>query len=301
MKSVLIIGARGSLGGKVLDAVLATKKYDVKALIRKGSNASKVEEMGVTVVRGDMMDAPSLEEAFQAIDIVINTANGYGQGHPEVDTEGANNVADAVKKCNVKRYIYCSVLTAEKAPDVEHFYNKFLSEEYCRELCIPFIALRPGGFIDQADDYLGDGLKRGDSFAICPWNKTVEIGMIYTPDLAQYFVDVIDAPEDANGKCIAVGWTRTISYNEVADIVSAKVGRKISVYSVPKLVRSGFIYSCGLFMKGTGEMMQMFNYFDTGSYVNDAADQKKYLGDLPTPEDAIGRYIDSLGLEPTSQ
>jgi uncharacterized protein YbjT (DUF2867 family) len=267
MKSVLIIGARGFLGSKVLDAALATKKYDVKTLIREGSNASKVEEMGVTVVRGDMMDAPSLEEAFKGIDIVINTANGYAQGHPEVDTEGANNVADAVKKCNVKRYIYCS-----------------------------------GAFIDQTDDYLGDGLKRGDSFAICPWNKTVEIGMIYTPDLAQHFVDLIDAPQDANGKCISVGLTRSISYNEVADIVSAKVGRRIRVYSAPKLVRYGFFYSFGLFMKGTGELMQMFNYFDSGIYVNDdAADQKKYLGDLPTPEDAIGRYIDSLGLEPASQ
>jgi uncharacterized protein YbjT (DUF2867 family) len=193
-------------------------------------------------------------------------------------------------------------LTAEKAPDVSHFHDKFLSEEYCRELGIPFISLRPGGFIDQVDDYLGDGLKRGDSFAICPWNKTVKIGMIFTPDLAQYFVDSIDAPEDANGKCIAVGWTRSMSYNEVVDIVSAKVGRKISVYSLPQLVRTGFIYSCGLFMKNAGEMMQMFNYFDTGIYVNDdTADQKKYLGELPTPEDAIGRYIDSLGLEPASQ
>lgn len=178
MKSVLIIGARGSLGSKVLDAVLATKQYDVKALIRQASNASKVEEMGVTVLRGDMMDASSLEEAFQGVDVVINTANGYAQGHPEVDTEGANNVADAAKKCNVNRYIYCSVLTCDKAKDVEHFRNKYLSEEYCRKLGINFIALRPGAFIDQTDDYLGDGLKRGDSFAICPWNKNVEIGMI---------------------------------------------------------------------------------------------------------------------------
>lgn len=54
-------------------------------------------------------------------------------------------------------------------------------------------------------------------------------------------------------------------------------------------------------MKGTGEMMQMSNYFDSGSYVNDPTDQKKYLGDfLPTPEDAIGRYIDSLGLDASS-
>jgi len=103
MKTVLIIGARGFMGSQVLDAVVASKKYAVKALIRSGSNADAIEAKGVEVLRGDMMDPASLVAACQGIDVVINTANGYMQGHPEIDTEGANNVADAVKAGGVKR------------------------------------------------------------------------------------------------------------------------------------------------------------------------------------------------------
>lgn len=296
MKTVLIIGARGSLGSKVLDAVLAKKKYDVKALIRTGSDATKVEELGAKVIRGDMMDPESLETAFEGVDVVINTANGYMQGQYEVDTVGAQNVADAVKKKGVKRYIYCSILTCEKTKDASHFYDKYLAEEYLKENGISFISLRPGGFIDQTPDYLGDALKRGSSFTICPWNKTVEIGMIFTPDLASYFADAIELPDTANGP-IEVGLSRPISYNEMVKIVSEKVGNEMTVYSLPKFIRTGFIYSFGFFTKAGADMMHMFNYFDTGSYVNDPAIHKKYFGEPPTPEDALGRYVDSLNLQ----
>jgi uncharacterized protein YbjT (DUF2867 family) len=243
-----------------------------------------------------MMDKASLVNAFKGVDIVINTANGYGVGKPEVDTEGANNVADAVKSEGVKRYIYCSILTCEKADAVSHFNDKWLHEEYCREIDIPFIALRPGAFIDQANDYLGDGIKAGYSFAVCPWDKTVPIGMIFTPDLAKYFVDAIELPSDANGKGIMVGLTRPINYTELVKIVSDKIGRELSVYSVPRFVRNGFLYTAGHCMKQTGEVIQMCNYFDTGLYVNETDDQKKYFGEPPTPEEAIGRYVETLNL-----
>ena len=116
-ETVLLIGARGYLGSQVLDAVLSEGKYNVQALIREGSDASKIETKGVTIVRGDMMDKESLKKAIGGdsnggVDVVINTANGYGSGHPEIDVEGANNIVDAIVEANnksgkhkVRRYI----------------------------------------------------------------------------------------------------------------------------------------------------------------------------------------------------
>lgn len=296
-KTVLLIGARGFLGSKVLDAILKKKnKYDVKALIREGSNASTVESLGVTVVRGDMMDADSLKVAFENVDVVVNTANGYMQGHPEVDTEGANNVTDAVKACKVSRYVFCSVLTADKAEGVDHFYDKYLAEEYMKKQDVPFISLRPGGFLDQDTDYLGDGIKRGDSFAISMWDKTIPIGMIYTPDLAQYFCDAIDLPEDANGKIIDVGWSRPVTYQEVVAMCASKLkpARTIRCIGLPWFVRVSVIYTIGWFSPFWSEMMKMFNYFGTGQYVNTMEEQKNYFGGPPAPEVVIGRYVEKL-------
>lgn len=104
-KVVLLIGSRGHVGSSVVEAVLATDKCTVKALLRPGSNDAKVEAAGVTVVRGDAMDPPSLAAAFQGADVVINTANGHGQGHPEIDAVGANDVVDAAKAGGAKRCV----------------------------------------------------------------------------------------------------------------------------------------------------------------------------------------------------
>ena len=110
-KTILLLGARGFLGSQVLEAVLtknntssSKSKYVVKTLVRPGSNVQQLEARdGVEVVGGDMMDPESLKKACEGVDVVINTANGYMQGHPEVDTVGANNVADAVKAAGVSR------------------------------------------------------------------------------------------------------------------------------------------------------------------------------------------------------
>lgn len=291
VKTVLLIGARGFLGKKVLAAVLAKQKYTVKAMLRKGT----LENAGNTqVVLGDMMDPDSLKAAFQGVDVVINTANGYMSGHLEVDTVGANNVVDACKACNVKRYIYCSVLTADLATMVEHFHHKKLAEDYMQEQGINYIALRPGGFIDQADDYLGDAIKSGSSFCVSMWNKNVPIGMILTQDLANLFCECIDLPKGADKSSIDVGLSRPIAMVEVASICSEKLSRTIRCFAVPKLLRYSVIYTIGWYSQFWADMMIMFNYFDSGTYVNSVEAQTKWFGVPPTPEAVLNKWIDKL-------
>jgi uncharacterized protein YbjT (DUF2867 family) len=308
-KKVLLVGARGSLGSKVLDCVLEKSKtggglgsdgkpkhkYTVVTLIRPGSDAAKVEARGVEVVRGDMMDKASLEAAFQGVDVVINTANGYGQGHPEFDTEGARNVADAVKSAKVGRYVYCSILTCDKAPTVEHFWHKYQGEEYLKEKEVPYIALRPGAFLDQSPDYLADGLVKGSSFTMAFWNKNVPTGMVYSPDLAQYFADAIDIPDDAVGQFIELGWSRPVTYQEIVSICGEKLNRSIRCFALPSFLRTAMIYTVGWFSPFWAEVFNMTHYMDSGAYVNtDLEKQRKYFGEPPTPEDVIGRYVDKV-------
>ena len=191
-------------------------------------------------------------------------------------------------------YIYCSVQQAEKAQEVEHFWDKKLHEDYISSQGVPFISLRPGAFLDQATDYLGDGLKRGDSFALSMWNKTVPLGMIYTKDLAVYFAAAIELPKEAEGECLSVGWTRPVSYEEVVSIAAAKADREMSCYTLPYFLRVTIIYTVGLFSPLVREIVHMFNWFDTGLYVNIPEEHKRYFGEPPTPEDAIGRYVDKV-------
>ncbi|MGW0877891.1 NmrA family NAD(P)-binding protein, partial [Streptomyces sp. NPDC002740] len=51
---VLVVGATGSLGGKVVDELLERGKK-VRALVRPASDASRLESRGVQIARGDML------------------------------------------------------------------------------------------------------------------------------------------------------------------------------------------------------------------------------------------------------
>jgi len=75
---VLVVGGTGMLGGQVVAQLLARGKQ-VRALVRPGSDATRVEAAGATVARGDMMDRESLIRAMDGADSVITTAAGL---HP---------------------------------------------------------------------------------------------------------------------------------------------------------------------------------------------------------------------------
>ena len=139
---------------------------------------------------------------------------------------------------------------------------------------------------------MGDGIKGGSGFAISMWNKTVKIGMIYTPDLAELFARAIDVPDDVHQKIIDVGWSRPVAYQEVVSIVAGKLDRSISCIGIPWFLRVCVLYSVGFFKPFVAEMVKMFNYFDTGLYVNTIDEQEIYFGKAPEPEDVIGRYVD---------
>ena len=76
---VLVVGATGSLGGKVVDELLKRGK-NVRALVRPTSDASRLESRGVEIARGDMLDVDSLVAAMNGADAVITTAAGYTRG-----------------------------------------------------------------------------------------------------------------------------------------------------------------------------------------------------------------------------
>ncbi|MEU9669728.1 NAD(P)H-binding protein [Streptomyces bobili] len=73
---VLVVGATGSVGSKVVDELLARGK-SVRALVRPTSDAGRIESRGVQIARGDMLDVDSLVAAMNGADAVSHAAPGF--------------------------------------------------------------------------------------------------------------------------------------------------------------------------------------------------------------------------------
>jgi uncharacterized protein YbjT (DUF2867 family) len=283
------------LGGQVATELLNRGKQ-VRALVRPGSDASRLESSGVEITRGDMMDPASLLRAMTGVDAVVTTAAGYTRHRkgddPEIDTVGNSNLADAARRAGVRRFVLTSILTCDQTPGVPHFWHKRLMEDRLQALGVPFVALRPGAFLDQVTRFGGDPITKHK----IRWfgSAGIPLTFVLTPDLAGYLAAAVDAP-GVEGQRIDIGWDRPISMQEFADIAERLTGEEVRVQSVPV----GLLKAAGALLGPINPMAKdlaaMIGWFQTGKYVADTTRQAEVFGTPPTAEVAVGRLVTSLG------
>ena len=290
---VLVVGGTGRLGGQVVRALLSRGRQ-VRALVRPASDAAPLEADGVEVARGDMMDPDSLLRAMDGVDAVVTTAAGYTRHSKgdtdEIDIVGNRNLADAAARSDIRRFVLTSILTCDQTPTVPHFWNKKLMEDRLEEQGVPFVALRPGAFLDQ--------IARDDAFAKgrLSWfgSPDVPLTFVLTADLAAFLAAAVDV-EVHGGERIDIGCDRPVSIRDLAQISGRLLGREIGVRSIPAPV----VRTAGSVLGGAvpmaRDMCSMMEWFQTGKYVADTTRQREVFGVVPTAEDAVTRLLTALG------
>ena len=296
---VLVVGGTGHLGGQVVDA-LQQRGKQVRALVRPTSEASKLEAKGVEVVRGDMLDKRSLAAAMSGVDAVVSTAAGYtrrNKNATEIDTVGQANLAEAAADTDVRRFVLTSILTCDLTPQVSHFWHKKLAEDALERYEVPFVALRPGAFLDMVTQMGGDPFAKKRLM----WFGTASVPLTFVlaSDLARYLAEAVDA-DVQDGERIDIGWQRPVSMHDIAEIASRLLGEQIKVRAVPTVLVKALTTAVGLVVPGVADMGAMLAWFETGKYVADTTRQEQVFGHVPTPEEAVSDFARRLGHVPAS-
>ena len=113
----LVVGATGMVGTEICRLLRASGK-PVMALVRRNSDPSKLrrlEELGASVVRGDLREPRSLELACEGVDAVIGTVSAMPFAYDPndntprtTDQDGYLNLVAAASKAAVQRLVYVS-------------------------------------------------------------------------------------------------------------------------------------------------------------------------------------------------
>jgi len=118
MKPVLVTGASGFLGWHVA-RVAIERGCAVRALVRPGS---RVEELPVETVTGDLRDPASLRRAVSGCGMVFHVAGDYrlwARNPRELydsNVEGTRNLLEAARAAGVERVVYTSTVGAVGIP-----------------------------------------------------------------------------------------------------------------------------------------------------------------------------------------
>ena len=101
---VLVVGASGMLGAKIVRELSVGGRADIRATVREGSKPealAKLRELGVEVVNADLSDQASLDRACEGVHTVISAV----QGLRETIVDGQTRLLRAAEKAKTARMI----------------------------------------------------------------------------------------------------------------------------------------------------------------------------------------------------
>ncbi|MGY2737111.1 SDR family oxidoreductase [Sphingomonas sp. UYP23] len=296
---VMVVGATGSLGGHIVEALLA-RGVRVRPMVRATSDRSRLEALGITdFVVADLNDPASLRRALVAeprAAAVIASAAGFSShsaktrgDNSKADTEGYRDLIDATRAAGVSRFILISILGCDRAPGVPHFREKFQAEQHLATVSQPYLALRAGAFLDRSRDIVPASIRKGVFPDMLPG---VPMALLYSRDLARYAVQAaLDLPESALNQSVDIGSDVPATGTAVAQAFAEVLGRPIRAKPVFPPSLFAILSLAALFVPRLREQLAVLRWLRKGGYVSrDPQRQKQLFGDLPSIKEIVSRY-----------
>lgn len=156
MEKILIVGANGSTGKRIIEILSNSQSFEPVAMIRKEEQKSIFDDMDVKSILADL-EQEDFSGVLKGIDKVIFAAGSGGHTGPDkttaVDQNGAIKIIDAAKKAKVKKFIMLSAMNADapsKHPDLEHYLKaKAEADKHLRDSGLNYTIVRPGALTDD--------------------------------------------------------------------------------------------------------------------------------------------------------
>ncbi len=293
-KKILVVGATGYLGKKILKNLELESSFSIRAMSRK--QVLPLENSKVEWVKADLLDRDSLSIALKDIDIVVSSANGYMKETLEADLTGNKNLIELSKENNIKRFVLLSIVACEHSVDVPHFHAKKLTEDLLVSSGIPYISLRAPAFLDQENDYIADAVKKGNFYGV--GDPSTKWSYVFTDDLAVYVAKAATYPkDDILNTIIDTGWKDGAkSQEELKDIISRTTNKKLSLKVIPWFLLSLLVYPVKLFSELGYDLLKMFLFFREGKFISNITNQERFFGNAPLSEDVIKRWAKNANL-----
>lgn len=237
-KVILVTGGTGKQGGAVARN-LAKQGFRVKALTRntESSNARRLEEMNICLIKGDLNDVTTYREHLKDVDGIFSVQT-YVNGIAKELHQGIA-LASIAKEYGVRHFLYSSILGFECCKGVPHIENKFKIEEHIKKAGLPFTIVRPASLYENfMIPQVKNGILKGK--LVQPVKESTLLQYISTEDIGKAATKIFLNPEDYLGKTIPLAVEQYTS-GEVAGLFSSVLNRKMKFEKLPALITRIFL------------------------------------------------------------
>ena len=155
MEKILIAGATGQTGKRVIEILNNSQTFEPVAMIRKEEQKDIFDDMEVKSVVADLEE--DLDEAVKGMDKVIFAAGSGGKTGEDktkaVDRDGAIKLIDASKKAGIKKFVMLSAMGTENPGKHEklkvYLQAKKDADEHLKNSGLTYTIVRPGALTDD--------------------------------------------------------------------------------------------------------------------------------------------------------
>ena len=198
--NILIAGANGTTGKKIIEELSKNQKNTVYGMIRKEEQAQGIKDLGGHPILADLEE--NVDNAVDNMDAIVFAAGSGPKTGPEktmaVDKNGAIKLIDAAKKKGVERFVMLSSVGSDQpqqGPEgMQHYLEaKHDADEHLKASGLTYTIVRPVALTneqatgtikaDKTVDHADTSIPRADVAAVLAqavsekntFNKTFEI------------------------------------------------------------------------------------------------------------------------------
>ena len=227
---VLVVGGTGTLGRQIARRAIDAG-HQVRCMVRKPRKGAFLQEWGCELTCGNLLDPGTIDYALDGVDAVIDAATSRPDDSASVyttDWDGKLNLLRACEKAGVKRYVFLSLLAAEKHLNVPLMDIKFCTERLLADSSFDYTILQGVAFMQGLIGQIAIPVLENQTV----WVSETPTAVAYmnTQDVARFAVAALERPETIRRSFPVVGpkaWTseEIVQFCEKSSSKTAKVIR----------------------------------------------------------------------------
>ncbi|MDB4989805.1 MAG: hypothetical protein JWN04_4983, partial [Myxococcaceae bacterium] len=219
---ILVTGAGGTVGTALVHELKAKGKQ-ARLAFHTPVKVEQARAAGHDAVLIDYLKTETLAAAMAGVHAVFVLGAGG-----EVQVQGETNVLKEAKAAGVNKLVKLSVWAADgEKYDFARIHRRIELE--IERSGLAYTLLRPNGFMQNFDNYLGDSI-RGQNAIYLPAGDA-KISFVDVRDIASVAALALTSSEH-DGKTYALSGSKSLSYKEAAQILSSVLERPISYIAV---------------------------------------------------------------------
>ena len=234
---VLITGATGAIGGRLVQKLIWDKNYQVRILIRR-QVVDNYEVADIENVNGDLRQIDSLIQASKGVDAIIHLAaithTHEHSLYDEINHLGTENLIQAAKYCGVRRFVFLSTKTASYNGGA-YAKSKILAEESLKREELDWTILRPAEVYGMAGNHgiqkIIDMIKKGYPLPIVG-KGNYTLAPVIVDDVVTGIVSIIDNHKTIR-KIYVLEGPKEYTFIKLVDVLENRLKKKAMKVYVP--------------------------------------------------------------------